>query len=190
MRQNKKLMLYKKFSDNNIIKVNIIKIKNIILKKKLQFILFPLLLILSACGGGGGSGGGGNPGRSGSGGTGGKGGVGFFSAPIVQPFSQPYTIGTGGAAGPGSTAGNATTFTNVGTANGGARGNNAPGTPPGNTGAAGTAPGAAFTYPVYPFQVGGPNTLFDGGAGGPPGLGGVGAAGNPGIIAVFENDGT
>jgi hypothetical protein len=141
----------------------------------------------------GGSGGGGNSmssyGRA-SGGTGGKGGVGFFSAPIVQPFSQPFSIGTGGAAGPSSTAGNATTFTNVGTANGGARGNNGnPGPTPGNTGAAGTAPGAALTYPVYPFQVGGPNNLFNGGTGASPGFGAA-TGGNPGIIAVFENDGT
>jgi hypothetical protein len=141
----------------------------------------------------GGSGGGGNPGGPfgrASGGTGGKGGVGFFNKPIVQPFSQPFSIGTGGAAGPSSTAGNATNFTNIGTANGGARGNNGnPGPTPGTTGAAGTAPGAALTYPVYPFQIGGPNTLFDGGTGGSPGMS-VAAGGNTGIMVVFENDGT
>ena len=139
----------------------------------------------------GGSGAGGAPGGPygrASGGTGGKGGVGFFNKPITQPFSQPFTIGTGGNAPGGS--GNATNFTNVGTANGGAVGGNGnPGPTPGATGAAGNAPGAALTYPFYPFQIGGPNTLFNGGTGGSPSMSAA-TPGNAGIILVFENDGT
>jgi len=137
----------------------------------------------------GGSGGGGaigGPYGRASGGAGGKGGVGFFNKPITQPFSQPFTIGTGGAIGG---AGNATNFTNVGTANGGSAGNaGVPGPTPGNTGAAGNAPGAALTYSFYPFQIGGPNTIFNGGAGATQAAPAV--AGNAGIVVVFENDGT
>ena len=139
-------------------------------------------------GGSGGGGAAGGPYGRQSGGTGGKGGVGFYSKPITQPFSQPFTVGTGG---PTGGAGNATNFANVGTVNGGAQGNNA-GPVPGNTGAAGNAPGASFTYPVYPFVIQGSNTAFDGGAGalGNAMVAAPAVAGNAGILCVFENDGT
>jgi hypothetical protein len=121
------------------------------------------------------AGGGGNAGANSpmmdsptAGGAGGKGGFGFYNKPITQPFSQPFSVG--GATGN-------TTITNVGTANAGANGNNAPAFTPGNTGASGNAPGAALTLPA------GGNWIV----GGNPG---IGQAGNPGALAVFENTGT
>jgi len=124
-----------------------------------------------------GGGGSGNPVGQGSGGGGGVGGFGFYNKPITQPFSQPFSVGAGGV----GAAGGATNFTNVGTVNGGARGNNAPGqmTDSGNTGAAGTAPGASLTYPNASFGFSQPI----GEANGNPG-------GSFGGLLVFENTGT
>jgi hypothetical protein len=155
---------------------------------------------------GGGGGGGGSMVMQGGGG-GGAGGFGFFNAPIVQPFSQPFSVGGAGNTGPygGMTggAGNAggnTVITNVGNVNGGSGGpagnTNVPGNA--NPGAAGNAPGASLTYPIRAFIVG-----ADYGTGGSPGSGGsvnnenqqiVGAnpgnPGNAGVLVVFENIGT
>ena len=98
------------------------------------------------------------------GGPGGVGGFGFFNKPISAPFSQPYSIG--GAAG-------ATNFTNVGTVNQGSTGNNA-NLSPGNTGAAGNAPGASLAYSSRNFITGG----------------NFGASGTAGYLAIFDNTGT
>ena len=103
-----------------------------------------------------------------SGGAGGKGGFGFYNKPITQPFSEPFSVG--------GVTGN-TNIANVGTANAGANGNNAPAFTPGNTGASGNTPGASLTLPAGGTFI----------VGGNPG---VGQAGQPGALAVFENTGT
>jgi len=115
-------------------------------------------------------------------GGGGGGGFGFYNKPIAQPFSQPYAVGAAGNAPSGS--GGATNFTNVGSVNGGGGGNPSPGGAPGNTGSAGTTPGASFTYPTRDFIVGGG---FGNGGGTGPYLGSPGAAG---VLVIFENTGT
>jgi hypothetical protein len=135
----------------------------------------------------GGGGGGNATGRPGNGGTGGAGGFGFYNQPIVQPFSQPFSVGAPGAA---ASAGGNTTIANVGTVNGGG-GGNAGFTAPGNPGAAGTQPGASLTFAnLRGFGVG----LNNAGVGGPGGLGaGVQPTGTPGgvgALVVFENTGT
>jgi hypothetical protein len=135
---------------------------------------------------------------------GGTGGGGFYNKPITQPFSQPYSVGSGGngqvviPCGPttNSNAGGNTTMTNVGTVNGGGA-NNTP-----TAGTAGNQPGASLTIPIS-FRTG-PITLnavspgpggFDGaaiagfGAGGRS-RGNAGKSGNPGAIIIFENTGT
>jgi hypothetical protein len=112
------------------------------------------------CGGGGG-------GRQGIAGTGGLGGAGIFYETITQPFSEPYSIGGGGATVPsGGGAGGATTLTNVGTANGGS----GPGTP-------GNAPGADFDVSNSKSRE-----SFIGNAGFNPQ-----AAGVPGVLIIWEN---
>jgi hypothetical protein len=75
---------------------------------------------------------------------------------------------------------------NVGTVNGGGGGGRSPGSNVGNTGAAGTQPGANFTG-VRGMVTGQPNRGIT--AGGYGGIGG-GVAGNPGLIFVVENTGT
>ena len=127
--------------------------------------------------------------------AGGNSGFGFYNKPITQPFSQPFSVGGGG--GVGSSGGN-TTITNVGTVNSGAGGPSA---------TAGNAPGAALTYPIRRFMVGGPSVGFGvGGNAGNPGNPGntidpesapnpanPGNPGNPGaagVLVVFENTGT
>ena len=132
---------------------------------------------LSAGGGGGGNNSTPMEGVFNSGGAGGGGGFGFINKPITQPFSQPFSVGAGGGI---STAGGATNFTNVGSANAGNGGASAGGSPaaPGN---AGTITGATLTYPQRGFVVG-----FSAGVGGNPG----GGSGTPGVIVVFENTGT
>ena len=114
-------------------------------------------------------GGSGNNGANGSapmcdgpsaGGSGGSGGYGFFNKPIVQPFSQPFSI-AGTAA--------ATNFTNVGVANAGNNGNPASYVP-GNPGSAGNAPAADLVASNRGFV-----TAY---------------TSSPGYMAVFENTGT
>jgi len=145
-------------------------------------------------------GGGGYKNTNPSAGAGQAGGGGFWNKPITQPFSQPYSVGTGGtSAGPGAgNAGGATTLTNVGTANGGGAG---------GAGAVGSQPGSNLTIPTA-FR-GGPVSFSPGGfGGGPSGVAfGFGAApggqawggmcsatgyldGNPGGIIIYENTGT
>jgi hypothetical protein len=90
------------------------------------------------------AGGSGTNASGGMGDYGAVGGWGFWNKPITQPFSQPYSVGGGGAgAAHNAGAGGNTTIANVGTANAG--------TAPvlGNQGTAGTAPGASFTPPAY-----------------------------------------
>jgi len=108
--------------------------------------------------------------------TGGTGGFGFYNKPIAQPFSQPFSVGGGGNGqfAQNAPAGGATTFTNVGTVNGG------------NNPASGNAPGASFTYANSDFVVG---MSFSGG-GAPGGEMGPGNAGSGGVLVVFENTGT
>ncbi len=142
---------------------------------------------------GGGGGGGTNGGTGQSGATGGFGGYGFYNKPITQPFSQPFSVGAAGNGGPtqgqSGNAGGATTFTNVGTVNGGGGGPQSPG-----TGSAGTAPGANFTAPAWgnpatSLITGAPRSAGGAGAVG-PGFGIGGSPGSPGAIVVFENTGT
>jgi hypothetical protein len=127
------------------------------------------------------AGGGGGSGGAHPGGSGGAGGFGFYNKPITQPFAQPFAVGAGGSGGAprfaAGGAGGATNFTNVGVVNGGA----------GSTGVAGTAPGAALTYPTRQFVVGG---TF--GTGGNKGSApeNTGNAGTGGVLVVFENSGT
>jgi hypothetical protein len=155
----------------------------------------------------GGGGGGGGAIQNRPGGAGGAGGFGFYNKPIVQPFSQPYSVGAPGNAGNyagnngnAGGAGGATNFTNVGTVNAGNAGNggNGPAGVPGNSGNAGTQPGASFTYPDRTFVVGG--SFGSGGTGGNPGTMSImcggqnpanpGSAGGSGGLIIFENTGT
>jgi hypothetical protein len=130
-----------------------------------------------------------NPSRFGA-----QGGYGFYNKPITQPFSQPYSVGAAGMTdgGQGAGAGGNTTFTNVGTVNGGGSGPRN-----GNAGANGNAPGASLVG--IRGQI-----AFTGRAGFMPsmcgsalinvvGYGAGGAyynSGNPGALVVFENTGT
>jgi hypothetical protein len=75
---------------------------------------------------------------------------------------------------------------NVGTVNGGGGGGRSPGSNVGNTGAAGTQPGANFTG-VRGMVTGQPTRVLT--TGGYGGIGG-GVLGNPGLIFVVENTGT
>ena len=140
---------------------------------------------LFAAGGGGGSGRGlGMCCGVAGGGTGGTGGFGFYNKPITQPFSQPFTLGGSGNAGPmaniqaGNAGGNAV-FTNVGTANGGN------GSPSPGSGSPGNAPGADLTYPYSDFVVG-----MSFATGGPGSMSNTMAPGRPSALVVFENTGT
>jgi hypothetical protein len=137
----------------------------------------------------------GGGGATGSGATGGAGGGGFYNKPITQPFAQPYAVGAGGAGGifPGNgSAGGNTTFTNVGTVNGGVGG-------PSNT--TGNQPGSSLAVPINfrggPVRVSTPGTQirFGFGFGGTgweprgccPGIGNTGGAG---ALIIYENTGT
>jgi hypothetical protein len=150
---------------------------------------------------GGGGGGGSNFNQ---GGQGGLGGFGFYNAPIVQPFAQPFAVGGGGNGGlnGAGNAGGATSLANVGTVNGGGGG---PANPSNNTsgtvGNTGTAPGAALatsrTFVVGLRESGfSPNATgtgfgMGGNQGGTPGPGRVpGTVGFGGVLVVFENTGT
>lgn len=91
-----------------------------------------VMAIMSSGGGGGGSQ---NPGCSGAPppgpGSGGQAAMGVFTAPISQPFSAPFSVGSGGNAGSGRSPGNsggATNFHNfVANAGNGGSGINTPG---------------------------------------------------------------
>jgi hypothetical protein len=142
-------------------------------------------------------GGGSGTGMSGSGG-GGTGGGGFYNKPITQPFSQPYSVGSGGTgtfpSGNGNAGGN-TTLTNVGTVNGAS-----PGTPGNQPGASLTVPLTFRNGPVEPQNSGPPNASQNVRAYfGAPALGysprgdcspNTGNDGAPGAIIIFENTGT
>ena len=137
-------------------------------------------------------GGGGGSGQScqANGGAGGAGGYGFYNKPLTQPFSQPYSVGGGGAGSPvPSNAGNAggnTTITNVGTVNGGNGGNSGV-FGAGSPGSAGNAPGASLgSYTPRSFVVG---SSFGTGGGGASMIGGGGGGGS-GYLCIFENTGT
>ena len=149
-----------------------------------------LSVFLAAGGGGGGTG------CTYPGGSGGNGGYGFFNVPISQPFSQPYSIGGGGNAGPqynpGSAGGN-TNLTNVGTVNAGngGGGNRNSGSSPGNPG---NAPGANITSSTilsYNFLNSNTYSLRGGGFqnGGMcnPQIGA--GSGAPGALIIYENIG-
>ena len=154
-------------------------------------------------GGGGGGGGGNYPGNSGGdGGPGGEGGFGVFGFPISGGESHNYTIGGGGSggtsAGPitngnaGST-GQATTLTNIGTANGGTGGSGGP-RQGGNAspGSGGTAPGSLFASAVNEAKKvhSGGVPYGGGGTGGPQGNpGGSGGVGAAGALFIYENIG-
>jgi len=156
----------------------------------------------------GGGGGGGGGGRTGTGGRGGFGGHGFFSSPIAGGTATPFTIGTGGNGGAGGfnsassgNPGNATTFGNLFTANGGSGGGGGGNASNNNRAASGTAPGGLLTLgPTVYFGLDLDNTknppnptqaYGDGGQGGNapgnPGSGPTGQAGFTGAIAIFED---
>jgi hypothetical protein len=103
-------------------------------------------------------------------GNGGLGGAGIFYETISQPYSQPYSVGGGGANAPlGGGSGGSTTLTNVGTSNGGGGGT------PGGDGGAGSAPGSDFDV-----TSSGTRPSFFGKNGDP-----VGTA--PGALMIWEN---
>ena len=136
-------------------------------------------IVMYAIGGGGA---GGQRNSPPSGGPGGSGGFGFFSAPISQPFAEPYAAGAGGNAPGGS--GQASSLANVGTANGGGGGPNG--------GSASASPGSA-PQSTAPLTVSGDQGLgFFPASAGKRGEGMVASsqAGSPGRIAIFENIGS
>jgi hypothetical protein len=149
--------------------------------------------------GGGGGGGGGSERDAGFGGSG---GFGFYNAPVVAPFAQPFSVGAGGGGGtgggynaPAGSSGGNTTLANIGTVNGGTGGaggqNNAG--PPATPGNPGTQPGASLTYPIRDFVVGGSTFGNPGSAGTHPpdnSPGNPGGAGGAGLLVIFENIGT
>ena len=156
-------------------------------------------------GGGGGGGGGGNyPGNEGGdGGPGGEGALGVFGFPISGGESHNYTIGGGGSGGTSAgpitngnagSAGQATTLTNIGTANGGGGGGGGPrqGGNVNTPGNAGTAPGSLFVSAVIDAKKvhSGGVPYGGGGAGGPQGNpGGTGQTGSGGALFIYENIG-
>jgi len=143
-------------------------------------------------GGGGGSGGSNDR----PGGIGGEGGFGLYVAPVVAPFSTPFSIGAGGTGGPGgpgtrpaAPSGGNTTLTGVGTVTGGQGAPSHPQFQPGPTGSNGAAPGAALAYPNKGFVLGPAASSIGvgGAAGSQPNPGGAGTAGT---LVVFENIGS
>jgi hypothetical protein len=146
--------------------------------------------------GGGGGGAGSTYDNNPPGGNGGDAGYGFYNKPIVQPFSQPYSVGASGPAGnysapnaagnPGGAGGN-TTIANVGTVNAG-NGGNASRFSPTNSGSAGNQPGASLSSFPRSFVSGSNYGAGGGGSGG--GSNTPGSAGGSGFLAVFENTGT
>ena len=157
-------------------------------------------IVVYMSGGGGGASG---PWSQGAFGNGGQGGLGYKYESITQPYTQPFTVGTGGAGGnfqsPGS-AGNATTFASptIFTANGGnGAGAGVNVAPPGNIG---SSPGSTFNLgPSFPNTAGTRNALFGlhsssplaNGSGG-QGLNnptGPGISGQSGYVLVYENIG-
>jgi hypothetical protein len=116
-----------------------------------------------------------------SGGSGGAGGFGYYQKTITQPFSQPYSVGAGGAA---RGAGGSTNVANVGTAGGGNGGNNSPSFfgPPGTPGNAGSTPGATFVPNIRTLVSG---ASLGNGAGPSP----SGSPGSAGALLIFENTG-
>jgi hypothetical protein len=147
---------------------------------------------------GGGGGGGNRPNAGPTGGHGGNGGFGFLKVPLTHPYSQPFSLGTGGAsrqpAQPGA-AGTASVFgpapSPVTTANGGGSGP----TSPGAFGTAGSLQPATIDfgttdYAVYNGFLGGSVPTDDTSNAGQGGRGGKtsnpGFSGGPGYLAVFE----
>ena len=154
-------------------------------------------------GGGGGGGGGNFPGNSaGDGGPGAEGGFGVYGFPISGGESHNYTVGAGGnggsPAGPitngnAGQTGQATTLTNIGTANGGGGGSGGP-KQGGNAsgGSAGSAPGSLFSSVVNADKKvhSGGVEYGSGGSGGAQGdPSGSGQAGNSGALFIYENIG-
>ena len=160
--------------------------------------------------GGGGGGGAYNPGSGPQAGNGGNGAFGFVSKPLTQPFSQPYSVGAGGARGNpqnprgnAGSAGGATSLTNVFsfTAGNGGQGSSWNGQPignPGNNGATSvTAPATLTTLPsrIYGSSGATGNSVVSYGEGGPGGISinpngaQAGTAGKQGLILILENTG-
>ena len=151
-------------------------------------------------GSGGGGGGSFDPGNA-TGGAGGAGGSGVLGVSFLTVTgSTPYaiTVGTGGAGsnvvpGPGARnaagTGNASSFGNLLTANGGGGGGNSPGNTSGNPGNAGTSPLSQITAQPSPgaaAAVWSPNAGVGGNPGAfAPGPGGNGGAGNSGRVLIF-----
>ena len=143
--------------------------------------------------GGGGGGGGRGPDNT-NGGSGGQGYYGYVGHPFTHPFSQPYSIGSGGNGGAQNSAGGsggATSLANVFNFNGGNGGNRGqPGSVPGQGGNAGTSGNPASVSIATQFRPLG-NNFGNGGNGGQannqnPNTGNSGVGG---FIAVFENTG-
>ena len=144
---------------------------------------------------GGGGGNGGPVPFQGSGGPGGRGGFGIVSVDVTTPFSQPFSIGSGGnngnSASPSGNSGNsggATSMTGTFTANGGGGGGGASYRNPGSVGSAGnlsvTSPSTQLTHGSYPsvYATAGAtsNNIISYGA----------AGGGTGLILILENLGT
>ena len=140
------------------------------------------------------AGGGGGNNWNGSNGfpSGGNGGGGYYSKPITQPFSAPYSVGAG-APNTGQ-SGSPTSMTNVGTVNAGAGGN-----PGGSPGSSGNAPGATFPVtgriiasgsPVRTEQINFQCSSATITSYNVWGQGSLVYSGQPGAIVIFENTGT
>jgi len=154
-------------------------------------------------GGGGGGAGGNHPMQGGGeGGVGGEGGMGVFGFPISGGESHNYTIGGGGSGGNtngpitngnAGACGQASTLTNIGTANGGSGGSGGPRQGgPASDGAVGTAPGASFadaTADAKKIYSGGVPYGSGGTGGSRMNPGGAGTVGDHGALMIYENTG-
>jgi hypothetical protein len=145
-------------------------------------------------GGGGGGSGGSNDRR---GGIGSLGGFGYFAAPVVAPFSAPFTAGAAGNAGlggpgfrPAGGTGGTTTLTGIGSAVGGQGGPAHPQFQPGPPGTpGGVAAGGDIGQEItFGLSAGAGNTIA--GLGNLGGINQPGNAGTKGLLIIYENIGS
>jgi hypothetical protein len=145
----------------------------------------------------GGGGGGGHAG-TGTGSPGGNGVFGVFTKTITPPFSQPYSIGSGGAGGnapQNGSPGGATNLTNVFSLNGGGGGGRwapSPGPGPAGNVASGTSlftstdASKTFMFSYHARSANSTSGWMIGGNG--ANSVGAGNAGQPGGIFLFDNE--
>ena len=150
----------------------------------------------AVAGGGGGGGGPQGGGAQRTGGSGGNGGFGLFTGNVTASTGYAYSVGAGGNGGTtgfhnnNGGAGGATNVTNLLTTNGGGGGNESNGPANGNTGTAGTAPGAAFSIGFSTFLFSRPSTGTGGTNPSTPGaIGPNGNSGGAGKLTLFDDGG-